>query len=48
MIVALKNGKTTYCGTPKEIIQPKLLKDIYNVDIQVKTINDVPIALYYR
>lgn len=26
MIVAMKNGKAAYCETPKEIIQPKLLK----------------------
>ncbi|PIT69285.1 iron ABC transporter ATP-binding protein [Bartonella tribocorum] len=48
MIVALKNGKAAYCGTAKEIMQPEILKDIYDVDIQIKTINDIPIAFYYR
>ncbi|CBI76173.1 ATPase component of iron transport system [Bartonella clarridgeiae 73] len=48
LIVAIKNGKAAYCGSPKEIIQPEILKDIYDMDIQVTTINDVPIALYYR
>ncbi|EJF75997.1 ATP-binding cassette domain-containing protein [Bartonella alsatica] len=48
MIVALKNGKAAYCGTPKEIMQPKILKDIYDVDIQIQTINEIPIAFYYQ
>ncbi len=47
-IVALKNGKAAYCGTPKEIMQIEILKDIYDVDIQIKTIDGVPIALYYQ
>ncbi|UNE53606.1 iron ABC transporter ATP-binding protein [Bartonella machadoae] len=48
MIVALKNGKAAYCGTPKEIIQPEILKDIYDMNIKIETIDDIPIALYYR
>lgn len=48
MIVALKDGKTAYCGKPKEIMRPEILKEIYDMDIQVKTINNVPIALYYQ
>ncbi|WP_336279595.1 iron ABC transporter ATP-binding protein [Bartonella sp. CB175] len=48
MIVALKNGQAAYCGTPKEIMQPRILKDIYDVDIQIQTINGTPIALYYQ
>ncbi|WP_336288112.1 MULTISPECIES: iron ABC transporter ATP-binding protein [unclassified Bartonella] len=48
MIVALKNGKAAYCGTPKEIMQPEILKDIYDIDIQIQTIQGVPIALYYQ
>ncbi|WP_455476357.1 iron ABC transporter ATP-binding protein [Bartonella sp. B17] len=48
IIVALKNGKAAYCGTPKEIMQPEILKDIYDVDIQIETINGIPIALYYQ
>ncbi|WP_455478058.1 iron ABC transporter ATP-binding protein [Bartonella sp. B10] len=48
MIVALKNGKAAYCGTPQEIMQPEILQEIYDVDIQIQTINGVPIALYYQ
>ncbi|WP_336294563.1 iron ABC transporter ATP-binding protein [Bartonella sp. CB169] len=47
-IVALKNGKAAYCGTPKEIMQSEILKDIYDVDTQIKTINGIPIAFYYQ
>ncbi|MET3560516.1 iron complex transport system ATP-binding protein [Bartonella japonica] len=47
-IVALKNGKAAYCGTPKEIMQPEILKEIYDIDIQIKIFNGVPIALYYQ
>ncbi|WP_455476809.1 iron ABC transporter ATP-binding protein [Bartonella sp. B41] len=48
LIVALKNGKAAYCGTPKEIMKPKILKDIYDTDIQIKTIDGIPIAFYYQ
>ncbi|AGF74899.1 iron compound ABC transporter, ATP-binding protein [Bartonella australis AUST/NH1] len=48
IIVALKNGKAAYHGSPQEIMQPEILKDIYDVDIQVKTIDGVPIAIYYQ
>ncbi|WP_375624220.1 MULTISPECIES: ABC transporter ATP-binding protein [unclassified Bartonella] len=48
MIVALKNGKAAYCGTPQEIMQPEILQDIYDIDIQIQTIHGVPIALYYQ
>ncbi|WP_332065675.1 iron ABC transporter ATP-binding protein [Bartonella sp. CB189] len=48
MIVALKNGKAAYCGTPQEIMQPQILKEIYDIDIHIQTINGTPIALYYQ
>ncbi|MCZ2328975.1 iron ABC transporter ATP-binding protein [Bartonella sp. F02] len=47
-IIALKNGKAAYCGSPQEVMQPQILKEIYDVDIQVQIINGVPIALYYE
>ncbi|GAA4665188.1 ABC transporter ATP-binding protein [Bartonella pachyuromydis] len=48
MIVALKNGKAAYCGTPQEIMKSEILKEIYDIDIQIETINNIPIAFYYR
>ncbi|WP_455481736.1 iron ABC transporter ATP-binding protein [Bartonella sp. B35(2025)] len=48
MIVALKNGKAAYYGTPKEIMHPEILKEIYDVNIQIQIINGIPIALYYQ
>ncbi|MCZ2204448.1 iron ABC transporter ATP-binding protein [Bartonella sp. A05] len=48
IIIALKDGKAAYCGSPKEIMQPEILKDIYDTDIQITTINNIPIALYYQ
>lgn len=48
MIIALKDGKAAYCGSPKEIMRPEILKEIFDINIQVETINDVPIALYYQ
>ncbi|KEG18300.1 iron ABC transporter ATP-binding protein [Bartonella bacilliformis] len=48
IIVALKHGKAAYCGSPREIMKPEILKEIYDTDIQVKMIDGVPIALYYQ
>lgn len=47
-IVAMKNAKLMYQGTPAEIIQPHILHDIYDIDIDVHTINDQRIAVYYN
>lgn len=47
-IITLKDGKAVYCGKPQDIIRPEILKEIYNVDVQVQMINGVPIALYYQ
>ena len=45
-IVAMRCGKVLYQGTPDEIMQPALLRDIYETDIAVKLIGGKRIAVY--
>ncbi|EJF89269.1 ABC transporter ATP-binding protein [Bartonella tamiae] len=47
LIVALKEGKLVHSGTPKEIMQPEILKSIYDLNIHVSEINGQRIAIYY-
>lgn len=46
-IVALKNGKIKKQGTVDEIIDEKILKEIYEMDFDVKEINGNKISIYY-
>ncbi len=47
LIVALKNGKLVYAAPPAEIMKPDVLKEIYDMDINVKEIDGKQIAVYY-
>ncbi len=46
-IVALKNGRVIKEGRPQEIITPEVLKDIYEMNFDIKNINNNRIAVYY-
>ncbi|MBD8070872.1 ABC transporter ATP-binding protein [Bacillus sp. PS06] len=46
-IVALKDGKIVKEGATAEIIDQKVLKDIYEMDIQIRDINKCRICVYY-
>ncbi|KPC73973.1 iron ABC transporter ATP-binding protein [Thermoactinomyces vulgaris] len=46
-IVALKDGKVIREGPVDEIIDPAVLKEIYDLDIQVETINQDKICIYF-
>lgn len=46
-IVALKNGKVIREGPTHKMIQPSVLKDIYDMDIEIKDFNDNRICVYY-
>ncbi|GIP34873.1 ABC transporter ATP-binding protein [Paenibacillus sp. J2TS4] len=46
-IVALKDGKVVRVGTTDEIIHPSVLKEIYDMDIQIEHINDNKICVYF-
>ncbi|WP_134702110.1 ABC transporter ATP-binding protein [Ammoniphilus sp. YIM 78166] len=46
-IVALKNGKVIKEGHTHEIIQSPVLRDVYDMDIQIESINENKICVYY-
>lgn len=46
-IVALKDGRIVREGSTDEIIQSDVLKEIYDMDIQIETINQHRICVYF-
>ncbi|GAA0431261.1 petrobactin ABC transporter ATP-binding protein YclP [Lentibacillus halophilus] len=46
-IVALKDGKVVKGGATEEIIQQPVLKEVYDMDIQIEIINNNRICIYY-
>ncbi|MDE3838082.1 iron ABC transporter ATP-binding protein [Bacillus methanolicus] len=46
-IVALKNGRVVKEGVTDEIINPTVLKDVYDMDIQIEEINRKKVCIFY-
>lgn len=46
-IIAMRNGKMLYEGSPKEIIQPPILKELYDLDVTIHSVNGQSICVYY-
>lgn len=46
-IVALKNGKVVHSGSTDEVINSDVLKDIYDMDIDIQHINNNRICVYF-
>jgi iron complex transport system ATP-binding protein len=46
-IVAMRDGAVIHQGTPEEIMTPAVLRDVYDVDIQVELIRGNRIAVYF-
>ncbi len=46
-IVALKNGRVVKEGATDEIIEPSVLKEVYDMDIQIETMNGNRICMYF-
>ncbi|WP_226035978.1 iron ABC transporter ATP-binding protein [Aquibacillus saliphilus] len=46
-IVALKNGEIVQKGTTNEIINKKVLKEVYDMDIKIQDIDQCRICLYF-
>jgi iron complex transport system ATP-binding protein len=46
-IVAMKDGKVAYQGAPADLIQPDVMRSIYEIDVTVHEINGQRIAAYY-
>lgn len=46
-IVAMRDGKVAYHGTPLELIQPEVLRDLYQLEIRVHEVDGQRICVYY-
>jgi iron complex transport system ATP-binding protein len=46
-IVALKDGKVVKEGPVDQIIEPSVLKEVYDMDIQIETINGNRICIFF-
>ncbi|WP_285768296.1 ABC transporter ATP-binding protein [Peribacillus sp. SI8-4] len=46
-IVALKDGKVVHDGPTEQVITSDVLKEIYDMDIEIQTINDNRICVYF-
>lgn len=47
-IIALKNGKLLGHGSNEEMMTEEILKDVYNMDIEIRSIDGKNICLYYH
>jgi iron complex transport system ATP-binding protein len=47
-IVAMKDGKLAYFGTPQELIRPAVLRELYQLDIGVHEVDGQRICIYYN
>ncbi|RST71288.1 ATP-binding cassette domain-containing protein [Siminovitchia acidinfaciens] len=47
-IVAMKNGKVVKDGPTEEVIQSEALKEIYDMDIPIKNLNNCRICVYFN
>ncbi|MGL5041758.1 MAG: ABC transporter ATP-binding protein [Culicoidibacterales bacterium] len=45
-VIAMKNGKKIHEGTVKEIIKEEVLKEIYDINLRVRNIDQCQICLY--
>lgn len=46
-IIAMKNGQVVREGTVNDIIKPCVLKEIYDMDINIEDVNENKICVYY-
>lgn len=47
-IIVMCAGKLAYQGAPVDIITPKIMREIYEIDVQVHTIADQLISVFYQ
>lgn len=47
-IIALKNGKLLGHGSNEEMMTEEILKEVYNMDIEIRSIDGKNICLYYH
>lgn len=47
-IIGMRNGKVACAGSPEELIQPHVLKDLYDLDVTVHQIDGQRMCVHYR
>lgn len=47
-IAAIKDGKVQHFGTTREIIKPKILKEVFEIDFEVILNKGCPMCLYFN
>lgn len=47
-IIAMKQGKILYRGTPQTIMTSAVLGDIFDTEVTIENVNGQPVAVYYR
>lgn len=47
-ILAMKEGRLAYQGSPNAIITPEIMKDLYSLDMTIQQIDGRPVVFYYR
>lgn len=48
LIVGMRDGKVLCVGAPDELIQPRILKDLYGLDVAVHDIDGQRLCVHYR
>ncbi|MGK7310584.1 siderophore ABC transporter ATP-binding protein, partial [Salmonella enterica] len=46
-IVAMKDGRVVEVGTPHQIVRAELLRDVFDVDMEIGECAGCPIAYFY-
>ncbi|ELX8377927.1 ABC transporter ATP-binding protein [Providencia vermicola] len=46
-ILAMRSGELVYHGTPKDIMKVDIIEDIFDTPIEIKSVDDKLIAMYY-
>lgn len=46
-IIAMKDGQVAYQGTPEEVLDEQVMLNLYELPMQIKQINNKPIAIYH-
>lgn len=47
-MVAMKDGRLCHAGSPAEIMQSDVLRDIYEIDVTVTEIDGTRVGVYFR
>lgn len=44
-IIAMKDGRIAACGKPEKVITPKLVKEVYGVDLPIRKVDEKPFVI---